>query len=237
MKTVLITGASSGIGLALVHFYLTQQYHVIACGRNQDKLSSLFAHIDHVTTLVFDVTCTESIQKAANTISSPIDIMILNAGDCGYIDDVNQFDATLFEHIIQVNLISLGYIISHFLGKLSRGSQLAFISSIATTLPFPRTHAYGASKAGVDYLANTLRCDLHEQGIDVTLIHPGFIKTPLTDKNDFTMPCLMTSEQAAKRIFHGIEQRKAYFSFPKRFTYPLKLMRLLPTVLWRKYVF
>lgn len=237
MKTVLITGATSGIGLALVHYYVAHDFNVVACGRNVKKLSSLFDSIPKITQLVFDITSSESIHAAANEITYPIDIMILNAGDCEYIDDVMNFDGEAFERVINTNLISLGHTVSAFLKKLISGSQLVFVSSIATTLPFPRTHAYGASKAGVDYLANTLRGDLSKHNIDVSLVHPGFIKTPLTDKNDFSMPFLMTSEEAAKRIFIGVNQRKAYFSFPKRFTYTLKLMRLLPNAVWQKYVF
>ena len=237
MKTVLITGASSGIGLALVHRYIQNNYRVIACGRNKEKLVSLFQGLPNVIPLIFDLTSNESVHSAANSINYPVDIMILNAGDCEYIDDVEHFDSELFERIIHVNLISVGYMISAFLSKLIKGSQIAFISSIVTTLPFPKSHAYGASKAGVDYLANTLRCDLIDKGIQVSLVHPGFVKTPLTDKNDFSMPFLMTSENAAARIFKGVSQRKDYFSFPKRFTYPLKAMQLLPNALWKKCVF
>ncbi len=237
MKTVLITGATSGIGLALVNYYLQQSFTVVACGRNKEKLSLLFDGIANVNQLVFDVTCPESIHAAASEVTYCIDIMIFNAGDCEYIDNVMNFDGMAFERVINTNLVSQGHMLSALLTKLSRGSQLVFVSSIATTLPFPRSHAYGASKAGVDYLANTLRGDLAKFNIDVSLVHPGFIKTPLTDKNDFSMPFLLTSEEAAERIFNGVDRRKAYFSFPKRFTYTLKLMRLLPNVIWQKYVF
>lgn len=237
MKTVLVTGASSGIGLALVHLYAEHNYRVIACGRNKEKVTSLFQHLPNVFPLIFELTSKNSVLNAANRIDEPIDIMILNAGDCEYIDDVEHFDSALFERIINVNLISVSYMISAFLCKLDKGSQIAFISSIVTTLPFPKSHAYGASKAGVDYLANTLRCDLIDKDIQVSLVHPGFIKTPLTDKNNFAMPFLMTSENAALRIFKGISQRKAYFSFPRRFTYLLKTMQLLPNALWKKLVF
>ena len=103
-------------------------------------------------------------------------------------------------------------------------------------MPFPRSEAYGASKAGVDYLANSLRLDLAKHDIDVTLVHPGFVRTPLTDKNDFAMPFLLTSEQAAHRMIVGIEKRKKYLHFPKRLTLTMKLLAFLPASLWQRLI-
>ena len=116
---------------------------------------------------------------------------------------------------------------------MDAGGQVVFISSSATLLPFPRAEAYGASKAGIDYLANSLRIDLKAQDIAVTLVHPGFIKTPLTDKNDFSMPFLLSSQQAASRIYQGVSAKKSYLHFPKRLTLLLKLLALFPDVVWQ----
>ena len=116
---------------------------------------------------------------------------------------------------------------------MKKGGQVVFVSSSATILPFPRSEAYGASKAGMDYLANSLRLDLAEHEIDVTLVHPGFVSTPLTDKNNFAMPFILTSEQAANRMLVGIEKRKKYLHFPKRLTLIMKLFSLLPSSLWQ----
>ncbi len=103
-------------------------------------------------------------------------------------------------------------------------------------LVFPRSEAYGASKAGMDYLANSLRLDLAKNDISVTLVHPGFIKTPLTDKNDFSMPFLLTSEEAAERIFNGVNAKSNYLHFPKRLTFLLKAFSFLPSSLWQKII-
>ena len=146
------------------------------------------------------------------------------------------FDADLFAKIININLTSLGYLIKHFLPKINKGGQLVFISSIASQLPFPKSEAYGASKAGVDYLANSLRLDLVAHGINVTLVHPGFIKTPLTDKNDFPMPFMLTANEAATRIYQGVQARKDYLHFPKRLSLLLKLFRLLPNKVWQSLI-
>jgi len=231
MKTVLITGATSGIGEALVAQYQQSGFMVIACGRNEQKLQQLEQRFDHVKTCAFDITDPTTINAVAEHIDD-LDIMILNAGDCLYIDDVMSFNASVFEQVINTNLVSMGYMLEAFLNKMLRGGQVVLVSSSATLLPFQRAQAYGASKAGVDYLANSLRVDLLAHGIDVTLVHPGFIKTPLTDKNTFDMPFMLTAKQAASAIFKGVQQRKPYLQFPKRLTYLLRFISLLPRNVW-----
>jgi len=224
-KVVLITGATSGIGLALYHKYIDLGYQVIACGRNIAKLDE---HNSKASLkLVFDISDYESIAQAAELVKH-IDIFILNAGTCLYIDNAKKFDGRAFREVINTNLGSMGGMLESFLSKLSQGGQIAFVSSSATILPFSRAEAYGASKAGLDYLANSLRIDLAKDEIEVCLIHPGFVKTPLTDKNQFSMPFLISAEQAAERIVAGIKRRKQYLHFPKRLTLTLKLLALLP---------
>ncbi|MFC4655654.1 MULTISPECIES: SDR family NAD(P)-dependent oxidoreductase [Rheinheimera] len=231
MKRVLITGASSGIGEALVGQYLQHGFTVLACGRNAAKLQQLALANTAVQPLLFDITEPEQIAQAASQVSE-LDLLILNAGDCRYMDDVMQFDGALFESVLQTNLVATGYLLQYLLPKLKPGGQLVLVSSSATLLPFTRAQAYGASKAGLDYLAASLRLDLVRHRIGVTLVHPGFIKTPLTDKNDFSMPFLLSAEQAAARIYQGVLQRKRYLHFPKRLTLLLKTMALLPERLW-----
>ena len=192
MTKVMITGATSGIGEALVEKYLWMGHSVVACGRNKAKLDSMKGHKNHVETLAFDVTNKSEIADAAEKTSN-IDILILNAGDCRYIDDVMAFNGDDFHNIVNTNLTSLGYLLQYFLPKLSSGGQVVFVSSSATILPFSRAQAYGASKAGIDYLANSLRLDLQAHHIGVTLVHPGFVKTPLTHKNTFDMPFMINS--------------------------------------------
>ncbi|TKB47471.1 SDR family NAD(P)-dependent oxidoreductase [Thalassotalea mangrovi] len=231
MKQVLITGATSGIGEALALHYANQDYAVIACGRNQARLEELSQRQTHIQTLAFDITLAEQVAEAAAQVDA-LDIVILNAGDCEYIDDAGSFDGALFKRVITVNLLAMGDLLEHFIKKLRTGGQLVIVSSSVTYLPLPRAEAYGASKAGVDYLAKTLAFDLAPEQIDVTLVQPGFIKTPLTDKNDFSMPFLLTAEQAAERIFKGVQKRRKILDFPKRFTYLLRLLSWLPFSWW-----
>lgn len=231
MKSVLITGATSGIGYDLALKYLNEGFKVYACGRNKDKLASLAQTSSHLIPLAFDITNPEQIALALADIPT-LNIVILNAGDCLYIDDAKQFDSKVFSSVITTNLISMGYMLELTIPKLADAGQLVFISSSVTLLPLPRAEAYGASKAGVDYLANTLRLDLAKHNIAVTLVHPGFIKTPLTDKNTFNMPFLLSSKEAAERVYRGVNAKKHYLQFPKRFTYILKIISWLPNSLW-----
>ncbi|WP_111979835.1 SDR family NAD(P)-dependent oxidoreductase [Algibacillus agarilyticus] len=237
MKNILITGATSGIGLALTQNYVTQGCHVLACGRNADKLKGLDKELSsdtgHVTTLCFDINDKQAVLNTTQQLPE-LDIIILNAGDCKYIDDAVNFDAQRFESVIQTNLISIGYALQAWLNKLKSGGNLVFVSSSVTLLNLPRSQAYGASKAGLNYLANSLAVDLYPHNITVSLVQPGFIKTPLTDKNNFSMPFLISAEEAANRIAKGITKNKPVIQFPKRMIFTLKLLSFIPTGLWHK---
>ncbi|AOT10571.1 SDR family NAD(P)-dependent oxidoreductase [Pseudoalteromonas luteoviolacea] len=225
-KHILVTGATSGIGEALVYKY-AQSAIVTACGRNQGKLAEFESR--GVTTSRFDMIEKQQVFDAAEKMDAH-DIIILNAGVCEYIDDANKFDSALFERVIHANLIATGYCLEAFIPKIKKGGQLVIVSSSASFLPLPRAQAYGASKAALSYLTRVMQVELRD--IDVTLVHPGFVETPLTNKNDFPMPCLVSVEQAADRIYQGVLKRKNEVHFPKRFTLFLKLFSLLPFSLW-----
>ena len=149
---------------------------MIACGRNLEKLAELEKHTN-IKACQFDATDLKDIKQATLGFSA-FDKVILNAGNCEYVDDARNFDSALFERVISVNLLAMGYCLEALLPKISAGGQLVLVSSSVTYLPLPRSEAYGASKAGVSYLAKSLAIDLND--VDVTLVHPGFVKTPLT---------------------------------------------------------
>jgi NAD(P)-dependent dehydrogenase (short-subunit alcohol dehydrogenase family) len=232
MKSVLITGASSGIGAQLAADYARKGWHVVASGRNQSKLDNLFdqANIDNV---VFDTLDEASINDALSSYQS-FDLVILNAGTCEYIDDAKHFDNQLFKRVIDTNVFGTSNCLSVVLPKLNHGSQLAIVSSTVTSLPLTRSEAYGASKAALDYLTKTLAIDLSPHGIDVSLVRPGFVKTPLTDKNDFQMPGRITVERASEMIQAGLSKRKKVVNFPFIFHSVLTLLSLLPNGVWHR---
>lgn len=234
-KRVLITGATSGIGQSLAELYAGRGYSVYACGRNKDKLDEL-AQKGGIETLQFDQLKPSEVDDVLTDLD-PIDIAILNAGDCEYIDDALNFDADMFKRVIDINLTSVGKLLQRILPQMNRETdtaQLVLVGSSASMTPFTRAQAYGASKAGIAYLADSLYIDLQPHNIDVSLVLPGFIKTPLTDKNDFSMPFLMTSDEAAERIYQGVTKRKRHIAFPKRLIWSLKFANCLPATWWRK---
>lgn len=228
--TTLITGATSGIGESLAKLYADKGEQVIACGRNTEKLAKL-SQYQNIESCQFDATDLQDI-RSSTVAYTQFDRVILNAGNCEYIDDARNFDSSLFERVITTNLLSMGYCLEALLPKIKPGGQLVIVSSSVTYLPLPRSQAYGASKAGVSYLANSLAVDLND--VDVTLVHPGFVKTPLTEKNDFPMPMAVSAEEAANYIFKGVAKRRKEVHFPHRFTFFLKFLRMLPTPLWLK---
>lgn len=229
MKRVLITGASSGIGRQLALDYQADGWQVTACGRDQTRLAELAAA--DIETLTFDSRVLAECQRAADT-AGELDLLILNAGSCEYIDDAQHFDSLLFARVMETNLIATGHALAAFLPRLRRGGRLALVSSSVTWLALPRAEAYGASKAALDYLAASLRVDLASRDIHVSLVKPGFVATPLTARNDFPMPALLTPEQASCAIRHGLARGQHTVAFPRRLVWGLRLLGALPTGWW-----
>ena len=226
---VLITGASSGIGRQLALDYRRAGWQVWGCGRDEGRLQALADA--GITPLQFDARDSAAMARVAAGLPA-LDLVILNAGNCEYMDVAEGFDGALFARVIETNLIATGHALAAFLPRLAPGSRLAIVSSSVSWLPLPRAEAYGASKAALDYLADTLRLDLATRGIGVSLIRPGFVSTPLTAKNDFPMPCLVTVEAASRAIMSGLAAGRHQIHFPRRFIWLLRLFGALPTGLW-----
>ena len=224
MKKLLITGATSGIGEAVAKLAAKRGYHVIACGRNADKLAEL-AELPNIETCCFDVTDLAATTAALSSLQC--DIALLNAGTCEYVN-VPDIEPAMFERVFAANVFGVMNVVSALLPNLEAGNKLVFVESLARLFPFPRSEAYGGSKAALHYIAKSFAVDLAEQGIKVQTAAPGFVKTPLTDKNDFDMPMLISVEEAANDILHGIASNKASFYFPTRFSLFLRLLHLLP---------
>lgn len=227
---VMITGATSGIGKELSLLYADSGADVIACGRNTEKLSQLASQSSKISPLCFELTDFSQYPE----VDDDIDLLIFNAGDCQYIDNPVEFDGSLFEKIININLISIGHGLERWLKNIRKGGRVVFVSSSASLLPLPRAEAYGASKSAVTYLAKTLSVTLHKYEIGVTVVHPGFVDTPLTQRNNFPMPMLISAKQAAEKMQRGIAKGKSEISFPMSFVAVLKCLSWLPNSLWLK---
>jgi NAD(P)-dependent dehydrogenase (short-subunit alcohol dehydrogenase family) len=233
MNSVMITGASSGIGKALSQHYDNLGWQVLACGRNKGRLEDLALSGSSIKTLAFDMTDKHQIAAISSELM-PLDLLIFNAGDCQYIDNPIDFDADSFESIIQTNLISVAYGLKAWLKHVKKGGRVVFVSSSAELLALPRAEAYGASKAALSYLGESLSIDLAKHDIHVSIVRPGFVSTPLTAKNDFPMPMQITSEQAAVQIAKGLAKGKHHIDFPFSFICMMKILACLPFALWRR---
>ena len=230
-KIVWITGASSGIGKAIALEMLSQGYQLILSGRNVDSLNAI-AHDTDALVLPFDVTeLSENLAavKKIETIFGYIDIALFNAGNCEYID-VKAFKSQPFENMIKTNFLSMVYGVEAALPLLRKAEapQLVGMSSSVAYLGLPRSEAYGASKAAILNFLEGLRLSLASEKIDVSIILPGFVKTPLTDKNDFPMPMIMDASTAAKKIVKKIQQKKFVIAVPFIFVSLLHVLSFLP---------
>lgn len=227
---IVITGATSGIGRQLALDYHAAGHEVWALGRNPEALAEL--NTLGLLTGEVDLTDREATRAWFATLDF-VDLAILNAGTCEYID-LPSFDSALVQRVMRANVESVAISVEAVLPLLRRSSQahLAVVGSSAAYLPLPRAEAYGAAKAAVAYMIKTLRIDLCRENIDVSLICPGFVKTPLTDRNDFPMPMRIGVDEASRAIRKGLEKKCAEIHFPKRFTIILKTLSLLPGSLW-----
>ena len=241
MPTSWVTGASSGLGRSLALALANQGHQVIASARDEKALSDLHALNSNITSMPCDMTNESSLASVQSEIEGlfiGIDHIFLNAGTCEYLD-FPEPDWAAIRRVMEVNYFGTINCLKMAL-PLLRNSQasrphIVAIASQVTNAPFPRSEAYGASKAALQYFFDSLRIDLATDNIDVTIVKPGFVDTPLTRKNDFDMPFLMDADQAANRIVKNIATRPRVYSFPKRLQGLLLISKLFPSV-WQKMV-
>lgn len=237
-EIILITGASSGIGRALAK-RLCPHNTVLACGRSERALTRLAEYNSNINPVVFDVTNESRLTEVKDSLETTverIDRVILCAGICEY-PNVDDLEISTYQSLSETNYI--GWIntlkISLNLLKKSETKHLIGVSSQAIFAPFPLAGAYGASKAAATYFIKSAAIDLWQHDIQCSLIYPGFVDTPLTRKNTFKMPFLMTVDEAAGRMITAIAKRRNQYIFPKRLYALLLLARVFPK-LWNKFM-
>lgn len=232
-RRIWLTGASSGIGAALAERLLAQGHQLALSARRLEPLEQLAARWPgQVLVVPGDLGDAEQVQAIGARIAAQwgaLDQVILNAGTCEYLE-VRRFEAALIERVLRANLLSVAYCLEAALPLLRRGERphLVAVSSSVTWLALPRAEAYGASKAALRYLCESLRVDLAAEGIDVTLVSPGFVDTPLTRQNDFPMPLRWPVDKAARHIAARLDRRPLEIAFPTPFIATLRLLALLP---------
>lgn len=233
MKRIWLTGASSGIGAALAEILLNQGHLLAVSARNAQALETLHAAFpQQVLALPGDLTDPLQVQAIGEQIGQVwgyLDQVILNAGTCEYLD-AGHFEANMIERVMRANVFSAAYCVEAalpLLRKVKRPHLVAVCSSV-TYLPLPRAEAYGASKAAMRYLFQSLRIDVAHEGIDVTVVSPGFVDTPLTQHNDFPMPMRWPVNKAATYIATRLDKRPLEIAFPGPFIAVLRLLAALP---------
>ena len=234
-----ITGASSGLGRAMAVYFAQQGWQVVALARSQSLLEQLRAEQQNIDILPVDLTDSDQLAAATAELTvryGRLDQVILNAGTCEYVD-AQHLDIAAFGRTFNLNVLAVVACTQAWLPLLQHSTtpRLAIVSSLAHLFPFGRAEAYGASKAAISYFTDSLRVDLASTPIQISLIEPGFVDTPLTQKNDFPMPFLLSSDDAAKRIYRALAVGKLRLQFPRRLALSLKLLNLLPYA-WRQSV-
>jgi len=229
-QRVWLIGASSGIGEATARLLMARGARVALTSRSRDTLAKLAD--GNALVVPADVTDRASLAAAFDSIQAEfggIDVAIINAGTHQPVR-AWEFDAEAAEQLVQVNLVgamNVSALLAPYFAQ-SGGGRLAITASVAGYGGLPSGLVYGATKAALINFAETLYLDLAPRGVAVHLINPGFVKTPLTDLNDFKMPALIGADEAAREILAGIERGSFEIHFPKRFTRVLKLLNLLP---------
>ena len=229
---VWITGASSGIGLAVAQAHLTAGWKVAITARRETELQILAdQHPGQVIVAAADVTDADAVRQAVATISArgTIARAILNAGTYER-DTAETFEAARLQRQVALNLIGTAHCIEAVMpGMIARRrGQIGLVASLAGLAGLPGSVSYSTTKAGLIAMAESLKFDLNRHHVGISAICPGFVKTPLTAKNDFPMPFLMEAKDAATAILNGLARDRFLIAFPEGLSRPLRILRSLP---------
>ncbi len=238
-KNILITGASSGIGKALAE-KLAPNNNLILVARNFEKLIRIKEKCESGKHRIFPVKCDVSkkteVEEAYRKIKEELDLVdvaILNSG-VSYRMKVEKFDSKLAEEIFGTNVMGIIYWVEQLIKDYipNKKGTIVGISSLADNRGYSGSSFYSASKAAASIYLEGLRIELKKYNVKVITVKPGFVKTPMTDKNKFPMPFLISPEKAAEYIIKGIEKEKRIVSFPPAMALTVKLIGSLPGALY-----
>lgn len=238
------TGASSGIGEAVVANLIRAGARVAITARSVENLQQVAARYGTtqrpVLALPADVTRPDAVKSVVARLETEwggLDLAFFNAGTYRPVSGT-AFAAEDIVETMRVNVFGAMYGAEAVLpGMLRQGwGRLAVTSSLVALIPLPNAAAYGASKAALTYAFEALRFDLQPRGVGVTIIHPGFVRTPLTQANRFAMPALIDPEAAAAVIVRGLATDQDEIDFPRRVAWTVKTIRRLPFPLYKRLV-
>jgi short-subunit dehydrogenase len=235
-KNIVLTGASSGIGYELAKKLAAEKCNLALLSRRVDIIDNLARELSKFGSRVIATKCDVSAKdevihafgEVKKTFGS-IDIAILNSGVSASIR-AEAFNSDTAQNIINVNVLGIIYCIEALLPDFinSKKGMIVGVSSLADGRGFPKSGVYCASKAAVSIFLESIRAELKNYNIKVLTVKPGFVKTPMTAKNNFTMPFLMEVDKAASIILSGIRKEKRIIQFPLPTIIGAKLLKLLP---------
>ena len=226
-----ITGVSAGIGEALVNKLTAKGHFVSGVARRTERLDALAQSCPNFNGITCDVSDRAQVAEAvrqAKQAFGPIDVLIPNAGI--YIpDQKGEIDVVSFETHMQVNYMAAIYCLAEILPdmKAAGAGHIALMASVAGYRGLPRSSAYGPTKAALINLGEALRFELQGTGLKIQIICPGFVDTEATAVNDFTMPDIISADEAADTIIAGLRQNQFEIAFPKRFARKMKWLKYL----------
>lgn len=234
-KKIWLIGASEGIGKALAQALAKQGAVLALCARQKDRLEEIAKPLGAMVAPA-DVTDAPSLAQAYATIKAAWglpDVVIYNAGIYEPMT-AQQFNLPQVEKMMNVNFSGALRVLHHVLPDFIAAHQghIVLVSSIAAYRGLPGAIGYGASKAALTHLAENMAIDLYGTGIKLQIVSPGFVRTRLTDKNDFAMPQIMEPEQAAAHIVRGMQSKTFDIRFPFVFANLLKALSFLPARLY-----
>ncbi|HMN48450.1 MAG TPA: SDR family NAD(P)-dependent oxidoreductase [Ignavibacteriaceae bacterium] len=235
-KVVLLTGASSGIGYQLAKDFANEGAKLALLSRRLDILEKLSQALDKKTFVrVYkcDVTIKQQVHETVVQIKKDfgkIDIAILNSG-VGANSSALDYNSDAAEKVFNTNVLSVIYFIEQLIPDFisEKRGAIVGLSSLGDGKGFPKSGFYSASKAALTILLESLRIELKKFNVKVVTVKPGFIKTPMTDKNKFKMPFLMNVEKASLIIINGLKKDKRIIEFPWQTTIGAKILRMIPT--------
>jgi NAD(P)-dependent dehydrogenase (short-subunit alcohol dehydrogenase family) len=231
-RVVWITGASTGIGAEIAKQLAAAGVVVATSARNAEILQATAKLAPNLKPYPLDVTDADAVAKVFTTIErdlGPVDLVIAGAGNFIPVT-IDQFDAAIFQSTQQVNYMGVVNVLAAILPsfRARKSGHVAWIASVAGYFGLPKSASYGPTKAALINLAECLKPELDGAGITTSVINPGFVKTPLTGKNDFPMPFLMEVEDAARLSIQGLAAKTFDISYPKTFVILLKLCKFIP---------
>ena len=233
MKSIWITGASSGIGKALAIKFADEGWQVAASARREDILNKIAESNKNISSFPLDVTdgekCKEIFEQIKNQYQN-IDICFFSTGTWDP-NKEKEIDVEQMKKVMNVNFFGtlncIKAVEKYFREKNS--GHISIVSSIAGYRGLPNSTGYGASKAALNNLAESLYFDFGRYNVRVSLASPGFIKTPMTDQNEFKMPMIQSADFAANKIYDGLIKSNSFeIHFPKTFSYIMKIIKILP---------